>query len=242
MVDSGYINTFGKENGFSENQQQTLLMLLSMFHVSTPTQVYKHWLNAALAYLYEQRTVHASAYAGYLEELARKFVFGRFLAHEPADYFALIYEDFAMEKLSWELLDLSKLTFGHIANNLIFNYVDYLLWKQTEEPGLRGFAFTFRSSVEHYYPQNPLQGIPKLDEEVLHSFGNLCLVSHSKNSRLSNLMPTAKREFYMQGEPDSLKQHRMMNDPRWSDWGVEAIREHEREMLQLLRRELYPSS
>ena len=36
----------------NEIKNQQLIMLLSMFHVSFPAQVYKHWLNAALNYLY----------------------------------------------------------------------------------------------------------------------------------------------------------------------------------------------
>ena len=47
-----YVNSFGNEEG--ENiLNQELIILLSMFHVSTPIMVYKYWLNAALLYLFE---------------------------------------------------------------------------------------------------------------------------------------------------------------------------------------------
>lgn len=76
-----YINTFDKdenENGFS-GVNRRVLMLLSAFHVSTPTLVYKHWLNGALRYLFDNchpdQPVDAGAYLSYLESQARRFVF-----------------------------------------------------------------------------------------------------------------------------------------------------------------------
>ena len=53
-----------------------------------------------------------------------------------------------------------------------------------------------RSSIEHCYPRNPEDDAKKVDErqlDKLNQLGNLCLVSHSENSRLSNLLPEAKR-------------------------------------------------
>ena len=70
---------------------------------------------------------------------------------------------------------------------------------------------------------------------MLNSFGNLCLISHSKNSRLSNFMPEAKREYYRNNTIDSVKQHLMMkNQP----WDTEAIAKHYDEMKVVLLRSL----
>jgi alpha-D-ribose 1-methylphosphonate 5-phosphate C-P lyase len=95
------------------------------------------------------------------------------------------------------------------------------------------FKFTFRSSVEHYYPQNP-ENIPRLDVADLNAFGNLCLISHGKNSRLSNFPPEAKKSDY-QGENipiDSMKQYLMMEDtPLWT---VEKIQAHTTKMINTL--------
>ncbi|MFS7722330.1 hypothetical protein ACJ8BP_01895 [Klebsiella pneumoniae] len=59
-----------------------VLMLLSAFHVSTPTLVYKHWLNGALRYLFDNchpdQPVDAGSHLSYLESQARRFVFQRF--------------------------------------------------------------------------------------------------------------------------------------------------------------------
>ena len=125
--------------------------------------------------------------------------------------------------------------YGSIKNNFVFNYLDYLLWCTTQDKDLvyREFEFSFRSSVEHFYPQDPYSGEP-LEDGPLHSFGNLCLISHSKNSKLSNYQPTAKKEHFQaastQGKIDSLKLYEMT---RVKVWDADAIHKHETQMLGL---------
>ena len=231
-----YVNTFGEEDG-SEGINRRILMLLSAFHVSTPTLVYKHWLNAALYYLFHAERVEAQAYLQHMESVAKAFVFDRFLASEAGlEYFTMIYENKGScqshrESVEAEALE-SRLSFGSIENNLVFNFLDYLLWlEHQEDEKVKTYEFTFRSSVEHYYPQHPLPGHAPLDADVLDSFGNLCLISHDKNSRLSNFMPSAKKEFYQNNSIDSLKQHLMM---KAEIWDAQAIREHYQQMMKVL--------
>ena len=232
-----YKNTFGAENN-EDGINRKILMLLSAFHVSTPTMVYKHWLNAALYWLFNEEEIKARTYHRYLESLAKSFVFDRFLAtQEQADYFEMVYQNKGIcqtsrDSVSDDVLK-SRLSFGDIENNLVFNYLDYLLWlKHKDEVGIvKSYEFTFRSSVEHYYPQNPLPGHDSLPVETLNSFGNLCLISHSKNSRLSNFMPEAKKEYYRNNAIDSIKQYLMMNSEQW---GKKSIDEHYTAMTDVL--------
>ena len=44
------------------------------------------------------------------------------------------------------------------------------LWKEIWKPITLDFEYTFRSSVEHYYPQNPIEGNLSiaLNEEQKH--------------------------------------------------------------------------
>ena len=85
---------------------------------------------------------------------------------------------------SWHKVITSKLRFGHIENNFVFNFLDYLLWvrDRNSDKVAGSFEFTFRSSVEHFSPQHPMDGYKPVEQSALHSFGNLCLISHSKNS------------------------------------------------------------
>lgn len=231
-----YVNTFGEEDG-NEDINRRILMLLSAFHVSTPTLVYKHWLNAALFHLFYVEQIEAQAYLQHMESVAKAFVFDRFLAPDVGlDYFAMIYTNRGIcqarrDSIAADTFE-SRLTFGNIENNLVFNFLDYLLWlEHRTEDSVRSYEFTFRSSVEHYYPQNPLDGQARLDADTLNSFGNLCLISHSKNSRLSNFMPSAKKEFYKNNTIDSVKQHLMM---KTEPWDADAIRVHSGQMSNVL--------
>lgn len=234
-----YVNSFGEETDEEIHENRTILMLLSMFHVSTPTLVYKHWLNAALKHLFYADSVDGKRYIEYLEELAKDFVFGRFLAKVPKEYFDLIYGQ-GGRVYSWDSLDMNKLTFGNISNNLVFNYLDYLLWRDYSgsNGAIKGYEFTFRSSVEHYYPQHPKEGFEQLEPINLNAFGNLCLISHSKNSALSNFMPTAKKEFYKNNTIDSIKQFIMMTEYDSENWGTISINDHNTKMFETLKKEI----
>ena len=254
-----YVNTFDaddKETNDGTNRE--ILMLLSMFHVSNPTLVYKHWLNASLKFVFEYSGSDlANDYKTYLENLAKAFLNDRYLADEPKDFFEIIYKNNGEQKNSTTDIDLNKLNQGTAVENFIFNYLDYLLWQDYRttqnyfkiesdvafsDNRIKDFEYTFRSSVEHYYPQNPIDENFKLkepDDVWLNNFGNLCLISGSKNSRLSNFMPAAKKDYYT-GSPtiDSIKQRIMMEYEQWDTNGsnnINEIEEHSIKMIELLK-------
>jgi len=235
-----YVNSFGEEeNDNSENR--TILLILSMFHVSTPTLVYKHWLNAALNYLFASKEIKSDLYIQYLEELAKAFVFDRFLSLVQKDYFEIIYKNNSVLENNISDINLECLTFRNIQNNLVFNYLDYLLWRDNpkRDSKIKNFEFTFRSSVEHYYPQHPKQGFDCLDDVDLNSFGNLCLISSRKNSELSNYMPIAKKEHYAgQSTIDSIKQYVMMNEYNPEHWREDSIADHNKKMISILLKQI----
>lgn len=233
-----YVNTFGEANDESNDENRSILMLLSMFHVSTPTLVYKHWLNAALLYIMQGNDfIESTAYRVYLVAIARSFVFDRFLCKGlPKEYFDIIYQSVGTITRNSNMLDLEKLTFSFIENNLVFNFLDYLLWDRYKSKikHISQFEFSFRSSVEHYYPRHPMPGYKQLDEVALDSFGNLCLISHSKNSRLSNQPPIAKRSHYNKQNLDSIKQWVMMEEYNAEEWDEKCIADHRAKMIELL--------
>jgi len=254
-VSFSYVNSFDNE---AHNRQ--LIMLLSMFHVSFPTLVYKHWLNASLHYLYQQTdrnlSVDSAEYIAFLEGLSDSFFYGRFgqtADNEPRDYFDLTYKKPSLPTV----LDEMYLQQGTGVQNFIFNRLDYLLWKKLvskqfdkQEDGididyimkrLKGFSFTFRTSVEHYFPQTPLGSEPMVKSDELpygvDTFGNLCLISRSDNSKLSNYLPTAKKEHYEKATTvESLKQVFMMSYQDWSssEQGIKNITAHEQMMVKVL--------
>jgi len=249
-----YINSFVEEES-NDGINREILLLLSMFHVTTPTPEYKHWLYAALKFVFEnsEKEEFPQKYKEYLEGLAKAFLYDRFLIKErkeQKDYHEIIYTNNGVSKN--KDIDKTKLDAGINVDNFIFNYLDYLLWQnyQTAEKAcftgkfknnnetlihderIERFEYTFRSSVEHYYPQNPIEGNKQIDREWLDNFGNLCLISSSKNSRLSNYMPNAKKEHYNKSPTiDSIKQRIMME---YEKWNIEEIEEHGNKMKELL--------
>ncbi len=225
-----YVNSFGVEENNDDANNKTILMLLAMFHVSTPTLVYKHWLNATLKYVYENfGQIESDKYTTYLKTLAKSFLFDRFLASSPKEYFEIIYTNSGTTKNTENDIDLTKLDQGTSVENFVFNYLDFLLWQEQHDDN---FKFTFRSSVEHYYPQNPLEGLEPLGQTNVDKFGNLCLISNNTNSRLWNLPPDGKKSYFLNTNTyESLKQKIMLREPKWT---LTEIEKHGKEMTDKL--------
>lgn len=230
-----YPNTFSEQN-------EKIRMILAMFHVSNPALVYKRWLNDALGFLNENTkeqvklVVDADAYLTGLESLSNR-------------YFNEITKG---KNLEFSEENPGVLHQGTGVQNFVFNRLDYLIWRKLSAGELvdakRGedlgkhfseFQFSFRTSVEHYFPQTDPFGARKMKD--VDRFGNLCLISPSSNSRLSNYSPLDKKKFYQEhNRAESLKQALMMS---YDDWGPEGeghknIVKHETEMISILRNKL----
>lgn len=234
-----YVNTL---DGDSSEINQKILLLMTAFHVSTPTLSYKYWLNGALYWLYQNKDKSVSDYFNAFQHLARKFIFQRYLNEKQIDYFDLIYGN---QKIDDFKIDQSKLSFGNIENNFVFNYLDFLIYCNAEKRNLddrydviKKFKFTQRSSVEHFYAQQIEGERDDSDHENLHRFGNLCLISSSKNSSIGNRLPSAKRDYFMpeirKGKIDTLKLYLMIQTLEEEKvWKKEQILDHEKKMLDL---------
>lgn len=219
-----YNNTFG-----DTHEQEKLIMLLSMFHVSYPARNYKNWLYAVLRWLYQhQADISADKYIQFLEDLSDRYYFGHY--GESKDFFDLITQE--NPNITATSVPENILNSGTKVPNFIFNRLDYLLWN-TEQGNYKKFRFTFRSSVEHFYPQTPKNGEPLNNN--LDDFGNLCLISSSMNSKFSNNMPLAKKSNFGSDDNASLKLSLMMQQAE--NWNEETIQKHGEEMIELLNTE-----
>ena len=235
-----YKNSFS-DNTENKNDDEELkdsdptkkaVMLLSMFHVSNTSHSYKNWLYAVLRWLFKNKdNIMHNNYVDFLEKLCDKFYFGNNC--QGKDITEII-----LDKVEFELNPGDKENWDDGINvpNFVFNRLDYQLWTKYKNTYPQ-FRFTFRSSVEHHYPQHPSEehGLDRLEKKTLDNFGNLYLLSQSKNSRLSNLPPEAKLTYYPNGDYDSLKQALMMEKTKeFNKWKAEEILEHGKEMLVLL--------
>ena len=210
------------KNTFSDLEiNKNIILLQSMFAVTFTANRDSRWLYEILQFLYR-----------HIEELNdQKF----------GDYFKKFLEKMAVtyaeERLFTEDRRIKK--YGAIPV-YAFNFVDYVLWKNREELKkdydikFEDFKFAYRRSIEHWFPQHPNSDeiVEKMDDKFLHSFGNLCIITDSQNSKFGNLVPSAK---YKQWEGifnrQSLKLQMMADVTVKNDkWGICEIQFMEKEV------------
>jgi len=213
------------KNTFSDSEiNKNIILIQSMFAVTFTANRDSRWLYEILQFLFR-----------HIEELNDQEFGARF--KEFLEKMAVTY---AEERLFTEDRRIKK--YGAIPV-YAFNFVDYVLWKNCSD--LKGkysnvefedFKFTYRRSIEHWFPQHPNSDeiVEKIDDKFLHSFGNLCIITDSQNSKFGNLVPSAKYNqwqdiFYRQ----SLKLQIMaeITSKKDSGWGPEQITELEKEIL-----------
>ena len=177
-----YVRINFQKNTF-DNLNKNIILLQSMFAVTFTANRDSRWLYEILQFLFN-----------HIEELNQAEFAGLF-----KDFLEKMAVRYAKERLFTEDKTIKK--YGAIPV-YAFNFVDYVLWKNREELKkdydieFKDFKFAYRRSIEHWYPQNPngQDGESQLPAEFLHSFGNLCIITDSQNSRFGNSYPEAKLE------------------------------------------------
>lgn len=215
-------------------------MLQAAFQVSSPGKSKKHWLHGALLWLHRQRNpVSAEKYLQHLFSQARAFMFDKYLRDEALGYDEITVKNQCICQAKMAAIDTwpfdERLRYQSIRSNFVFNFLDYLLWlRDGRKEWAKGFEFTSRGSVEHVQPQTDDQNTLERWGEVLHDFGNLCLISHGQNSRLSNSSPLEKRRHLAKEKQSSLK-YRIIMDivGRNGRWDHDDARAHAKEMISL---------
>ena len=144
-------------------------------------------------------------------------------------------ENYAKEKVSDYLTD-NNYNLGTKTPHIVFNYLDYLLWKKYKDE-YKKFLFEFRNSVEHWYPQNP-SGFPQYEDK--DRFGNLCLVTTKINSKFSNAAPNGKIAYISEiMKKQSIKLQIMKEYTKTIDdvnsWRELNCDKHERDMINILK-------
>ena len=138
---------------------------------------------------------------------------------------------------------------GFHIERIVFTYLDYLLFRDRNEPSIKKMApanysvpnnwsFQFRNSIEHFFPQHPDSSFQPWDNETLNCFGNLALITVSGNSKFSNLPPKGKIE-YPAVAAQSLKLLWMAAMTRESGCWTEAqALQHQTDMSRILNEEI----
>ena len=170
------------QNNTFDNLNKNIILLQSMFAVTFTANRDSRWLYEILQFLFN-----------HIEELNQAEFGARF-----KNFLEKMAVRYAKERLFTEDKTIKK--YGAIPV-YAFNFVDYVLWKNRAELekeykdiNFDHFKFAYRRSIEHWYPQNPNghDGESQLPAEFLHSFGNLCIITDSQNSKFGNSYPESK--------------------------------------------------
>ena len=190
------------------------LMIQSALRVSYTSPKVMHWITELLVWLFDNESE--------LPELSDKA------------------ERIAAEAVKDNFLATGNYELGVQTPHVVFNYLDYLLWKEDKEK-YKDFVFEFRNSVEHWYPQHPSEGTFEVWDGI-DTFGNLCIISRSVNSKFSNLSPESKMKSYKKMVQKGSLKLRIMGDiiegSSSEKWRQSECAKHEKEMIRLLCRAL----
>lgn len=152
-------------------------------------------------------------------------------------------------------LDMTSLNYGEVTAK-VFYYFEYILWeiyfdflrgshededppkeiasilKKVDKASWNTYRFRQLSSKEHLLAQSKAMDVKP---EVLHSFGNLCLISGAQNSSANDQHPSYKKEFF--NDNTSLKRllmYKCFSGEKEDHWSTEEIQTHQAEMTSLL--------
>ena len=218
-----YVRINFQKNTF-DNLNKNIILLQSMFAVTFTANRDSRWLYEILQFLCK-----------HIEELNDQEFGARF-----KDFLEKMAVRYAEERLFTEDGNIKKYKDIPVYT---FNFVDYVLWKNREElkkdydVKFEEFKFAYRRSIEHWFPQNPNsdERIEKMDDKFLHSFGNLCIITDSQNSKFGNLDPSAK---YKQWEGifsrQSLKLQIMAAITEKTKWKSDQVLGLEKEILPMV--------
>ena len=187
-----YVNTFDRDD---RNNIRDVLLLQSMLRVTYTSPREMDWITEVLQWA--AKKPEADTLANQLQNLARKKVHKAFLDGSPPPEYPNL-------------------------QRIVFNYLDYLLFKHPDYNKPEDFKFTFRSSVEHFYPKNLAETKP-IPIHSLHCLGNLALVSASENSHFTDYEPEhkAKKEDIIKKSPKLTEMARITGEEGWQDKQIE---------------------
>lgn len=228
----GYYRERGKEQKSLERNRECL-MIQSALRVSYTSPKVMHWVTRLLECLFDAK-LKLPKLSDRAERIAAEAVAEGFFEKTLEEMGAYDLQEYKSEDYA----------FGVGTPHIVFNYLDYLLWKKAKKT-YKDFVFEFRNSVEHWYPQHPSDGsIEPWDERDV--FGNLCIISRSVNSKFSNLSPASKMDTYRgMVQKGSLKLRKMgeiIDKLRKTEkpgvaaklWRQSKCAKHEEKMISLL--------
>ena len=214
-VNNEYIQMFGDKN---------LLMIQLLFEVQNSNE----WLVKYLEKCESLGDVDVNKHIGKLQEIDKERM-------------QALIKDKNLENL---------LDQGTDTPHYFFYKLDYLLWKNFDnyfkdkryQTVKERYYLTRLNSIEHIQPQSKCNE-NDFNKDTINNFGNLALLTSSRNSSLGNLEVNEKKakiENWIDGKQSiqSLKMLLALHDVNQNTWDFEEAENHGDEMKELLFRDL----
>ena len=206
--------TVGKEWATTNDKRtKENIMIQSALRVSYTSPKVMHWITELLIWLSDDGNPdRMKNFSGVAEKLAASAVNSDFFDKCPD----------------------GKYSMGVSTPHIVFNFLDYLLWRDGEK--YADFTFEFRNSVEHWYPQNPSEENSSRWEDV-DTFGNLCIIQRNVNSKFSNLPPEGQKSSFAGMIAKGSIKLCLMSEATvdHAHWRSTAHKEHENKMIEKLK-------
>jgi hypothetical protein len=221
----------------NDSTQARAVKALSMLQVTYRNRRYKNWLLKVVELFDDYRKqsekvlIPGDKYIDCLEKYMLER-YGDFIGkNEPRE----IMGDVSLKKDN-------SLSLGTDTPHFLLNFIDYLYWVESKVrsndilqiPNVRDFDFKYWNSVEHHLSRKKAEHLPNSGDYV-DNLGNLCLLSKSANSRLSDRDVKEKVEVYGKGNMGPKRQIMYaMTESNGYNWGHDEIRQHYNDLVLLL--------
>ena len=227
-----------KETAFENtDEEKKIEMLQAMFHYATVSNDKKDWLLRLLRDKVEEKDLYSVLKSELeLEEEIKDISLGE-ISFWSVSTKIFYYFEYILWEVYYDYVRGEDKVDSPEAIKSITNRI-----KEVRDH-FKKFYFRQLPSKEHLLPQNKISTIEvdktlppdKQDEKrekILHSFGNLCLISNSENSSANKEHPEYKKKSFYNNT--SLKRLMMFETFSGNKWNVQEIKQHQEEMKNLL--------
>ena len=239
-----YVNTFD-----DEHKQNRIVKALTMLQVSYRTRIYKNWLFDILEWFYtqflsNQKNLNADDKEYHINVDDKEYL-------HLLDY--IILKNYTDREITKTKINQDSLlsrensySEGLKTPHFLFNFIDYLYWvdSKKETPSfessklIKPFDFKYWNSIEHHmareWASRNSEKVPNY-ENFIDNLGNLCLISKSANSRLSDRDAKEKAETFDKGNLGANRQIMYeITKKNNGNYREEQIKKHYNELLDLL--------
>lgn len=214
--------------------QNRVTKALTMLQVTFRTRKYKNWMQEAIRWFACQESIVINPYE-----------YVRMLDNYMLGYFDRLnistYDPVAADE---EITIDNSISTGVKTPHFLFNFIDYLYWSESRNrihdikysDRITDFDFKYWNSVEHHLSRQKAAAIEG-SANYIDNLGNLCLLSKSSNSRLSDRDVKEKVQNYSDARMGPNRQiiYQITRQNNY-EWDYQTIKAHYNDIIDLLKK------